>query len=89
MEGRLGCTISWGKIRLPRFAPGSENRIEEATERGISAQFNEELPVTRRYGVWLKDMALEPNIWASNPHFAHCLTLIKLSNLSAAGFSHV
>ena len=54
MEGRPGCTISWGKIRLPQFAPGSGNRIEEAAEREISAQFNEELPVKRHSGVWFR-----------------------------------
>ena len=69
MEGRRGCTISWGKIRLPRFAPGSENRIEEATERGISAQFKEELPVTRRvwcvvkgYGPGAKHLGFKPTL---------------------------
>lgn len=60
--------------RLPR----SGNRMEEAPGREISAQFKEELPVKRRYIIWLK-------IWlgsqTSDPDFTHSLTLTKLCNL--------
>jgi len=33
VEGRQGCTVLWGKIRLPQTAPSNGNRTEEATGR--------------------------------------------------------